>query len=378
MSALLDIEASAIAPTVLPNVSRLTPSNYAPRLLSTAVFVSPPVAELVPLIIVIPDLNFSMETDVAEFRQDKYAGQVFIRVAIDTNVDANIRLAGQYTHQGASFEIDEVSFRVSPTEDRARTEFAASTLNAALNLSHKVQFQLPIIGLDVTLGFDLPLIEISRLLQGRQTSYRLMTIERATGIQLDLPSGGFSGADIDAITFVFRAIVDRTFNHHLIKGIPITVQADSEGASRLRSLHESRVIRFGPETMSRQVLGVEIPLGPMTVRIEDLRTDEIERVRDEVAKDDGHLVTVLMRSATNQAVFELPEAPRLPKDPWDRKTQSLINLEGPLDSQLLARYNALAAGSLAGLTDKQKKRVTTRPQLRGPSLLSFLRDKLGL
>src|SRR5713226_2269581 len=32
----------------------------------------------------------------------------------------------------------------------------------------------------------------------------------------------------------------------------------------------------------------------------------------------------LIRSLTNQALFELPEAPRLPLNPWDSRIQSLI------------------------------------------------------
>jgi hypothetical protein len=96
-----------------------------------------------------------------------------------------------------------------------------------------------------------------------------MTIERATGIRFDLPQGGFSGSDIAAIIFIYRAIVDRAFTYQLINGLPIVIEADEEGAKRLRSLQGSRVIGFGPEEMSRPLLGVEIPLGTMTVKILD-------------------------------------------------------------------------------------------------------------
>ncbi len=378
MSALLDIESSAVVPAVLPHIARVTLPEYAPKVLSGLMCFPAVRLESASVRVLIPDFNFGIEGTVVQFRQDTDAGQIFIRVAIDANVEANIEFAGRLTEHESSFEIAQVSFRLAPTKDCARDDFVASTLNAALALSQRVHFQMPEGGLDLALGFDLPLIEISRLLQSRQTSHRLMTIERATGIRFDLPQGGFSGTDIAAIIFVYRAIVDRAFTYHLINGLPIVIEADEEGAKRLRSLQESRVIGFGPEEMSRQLLGVEIPLGRMTVKILDPYIVEIDRVREEVAQGDGHPVTLLFRSATNQALFELPEAPRLPPNSWDARIQALIDLERELDSRLIERYHALAAGSLAGLTDEERKRVTTRPQLNKPSLMAILKGKVGL
>lgn len=378
MSALLDTESSAVVPALLPHIGRMTLPEYAPKVLSGLMCF--PVARLasVSLRVLIPDFNLGIDAAVVQFAQDKDAGQIFIRVAIDANVEANIELAGRLTEHESSFEIAQVSFRLAPTKDCARDDFVASTLNAALALSQRVHFQMPEAGLDLALGFDLPLIEISRLLQSRQASHRLMTIERATGIRFDLPQGTFSGTDIAAIIFVYRAIVDRAFTYHLIKGLPIVIAADEEGLKRLESLQESRVIAFGPEEMSKRLLGVEIPLGRMTVKILDPYIVDIDRVREEVAQGDGHPVTVLFRSAANQALFELPEAPRLPPNSWDSRIQALIDLERELDSRLIERYHALAAGSLAGLTDEERKRVTTRPQLNKPSLLAILKERLGL
>lgn len=378
MSALLDIESSAVVPAVLPGIARVTLPEYTPKVLSGRMCFPAASLESVFLRVFIPDFNFGIDATVVQMRQDKDAGQIFIRVAIDPNVEANIEFAGRLTEHESSFEIAQVSFRLAPTKDCARDDFVASTLNAALALSQRVHFQMPEAGLDLALGFDLPLIEISRLLQSRQTSHRLMTIERATGIRFDLPQGGFSGTDIAAIIFVYRAIADRAFNDHLTTGLPKVVEANEEGAKRLKSLQESAVITFGPEDMCKGLLGVEIPLGRMTVKIQDPYIEDLDRVRDEVAQGDGHPVTVLFRSATNQALFELPDAPRLPSNPWEERIQALIDLERELDSRLIERYHALAAGSLAGLTDEERKRVTTRPQLNKPSLLAILKEKLGL
>ncbi len=378
MSALLDIESSTAVPAFLPDIARVALPEYSPKVLSGPMCFPAARLESVSLRVFIPDFNFGIDAPVVELKQDQVAGQMAMRAAIDANVEANVTIAGRTTEDDSSLEIEEVSFRLALTKDCAQDDFVASTLNAALALSQQVHFQIPEADLDLALRFDLPLIEISRLLQSRQTSHRLMTIERATGIRFDLPRGGFSGTDIAAIIFVYRAIVDRAFTYHLINGLPKVIEADEEGAKQLRSLQESRVIEFGPEEMSRSVLGVEIGLGRMIVKISDPCIVEIDRVRHEVAQGDGHPVTVLFRSATNQAVFELPEAPRLPPNPWDERIQALLLLEESLDSHLFARYNALAAGSLAGLSEEERKRITTRPQLKKPSLLALLKDRLGL
>lgn len=387
MSALLDTESSAAVPAVLPGIARVSHPEYTPKVLPfrsrTAIpqvgevahpeysqKVSPglmrlPAAspESVSLRVLMPDFNFGFDATVVQLRRDNGAGQLSMRAAVDTNVEANITFAGRVTDDGTSLEIEDVSFRLATTQDCARADFVASTLNAALGLSHRVHFQIPEISLDLALGFDLPLIEIGRLLQSRQTSHRLMTIERATGIRFDLPLGGFSGTDIAAIIFVFRAIVDRSFPYHLINGIPIVIEADEVGAQRLKSLEESPVMAFGPEEVTKRLLGLEISLGRMTLKIRDPYIVDIERVREEVVEGDAHPVTVLFRSATNQALFELPDGPRLLPNPWDARIQALIALEEALDSTLVERYHALAASTLAGLSEEEKNRVTRRVEL---------------
>lgn len=374
MSAILDIDTSADFPIAPPEVKRVILPQYSPKVQPNSADIPSlqllqivHTVEPVSLAISIPDFNSVIDGTIVQLERSEEVGSIGIKVSIDASVEANIAFAGRLNEDRESFEIEEVLFRLAPTEDCARADFVATTINAALSLSEKVYFHLP--ETIALAGFDLPLIEVSRLLQSRQTSFRLMTIERATGIRFALPPLGFSGTDIAGIIFVFRAIVDRAFTYHLINGIPIEIKADEEGAKSLRSLEESRVMAFGPEEMSKPLLGVEISLGRMTVKIPDPYIVGIERVREEIAMGDGHLVTVLVRSVTNQALFELPEAPRLPPDAWDRRTQMLIDLEETLDSHLIERYHALAASTLAGLSTEERTRVTKRVELDDDTFL---------
>jgi hypothetical protein len=378
MSALLAIESSTVVPTVLPRVARVASPQYAPRVLSSVVFVPPPRIESVSLRMLIPDFNFGIDATIVQLRQDQGAGQIFMKAAIEANVDANITFAGRLTEDGTSFEIAEVSFQLVPTQDSARADFVASTLNAALNLSHRVHFQMPEISLDLALtAFDSPLLEVSRLLQERQMAYRLMTIELATGIDFGVLPYTLLGEEVHTISFVYHSIVDRAFID-AVRDAKVVIAATEEGLQGFHLWKESPSLEFPPEKVTKTLLGRSIFLGTQTAKITDPYIVGVDRVQEELARGDGHEVTIVIRSHTNRAQYSLPEAPRLPLNPWDTRIQSLVDLERELDSRLIERYHTLAAGSLAGLTDEERKQVTTRPQLSKPSLLAILKEKLGL
>ena len=362
MSTAIEIQRSAVVPmTALGRVS---------------------VSELVPdrgLRIVIGDFKIDLDAIILEVdRERENAGDTFIRVAIAENVEADIVLSGKDTEEGPGFEINHLTIQLRATEQRAPAEFEASTLSAALKLSSELNLQVFDSRFDVPLtAFDSKLLEVSRLLQQRQIGYRLMTIERATGTDFGVLPYTLSGEEVHTINFVYRSIVDRVFIDG-VKNVKAVIPATEEGLQRFQRWRESPSLEFPPEVVTKTLLGRSIFLGTQTTKITDPYIEDVDRVQEELARGDGHEVTIVIRSHTNRAQYSLPEAPRLPLNPWNSRIQSLIDLERDLDTRLVERYHALAAGSLAGLTDEQKKRVTTRPQLNKPSLLAILMEKLGL
>jgi hypothetical protein len=112
------------------------------------------------------------------------------------------------------------------------------------------------------------------------------------------------------------------------------------------------------------------------VTISDPYIANLDKAQEEIALRDGHQVRIVVRSHANRAQYSLLTAPSLPTEPWEPAIQKLLNLESRLDAALLGRYNALAAGSLAGLTEEERKRVTARPQLE-TSLVGLLKDKIA-
>jgi hypothetical protein len=324
-----------------------------------------PLPELEPeaeLDIIVPDFDFKFSTDLCEITSPLVdSNTIFARSIFDRSVKTDLLLTGELVDGGTIFQIKETSLQFTPTRELARADFVASTLNASFALAREVRLQIPQIALDLNLKFELPLLETAQLLQTRQTAYRLMVIERATGLEFRLPQR-FSGEEIETISFVYHAIVDRSFLHIFTAGLRIDGSANEQGAASLAALL-SRPMKFGPERVSKILLGKSIELGNATATIEDPYVEDSDRIEEALRSGDGHEVGFEIRSLTNQARYELPKAPRLPKTPWDPNIRALINLESQLDARLIERYNALAAATLDGLTEEEKAVLIARPEL---------------
>ncbi|MCI0490526.1 MAG: hypothetical protein L0229_28370 [Blastocatellia bacterium] len=308
-----------------------------------------------------PDFNFRLEAPIIDFQSASKDGKVTARVAIDADVSLRLSLTGKLIEDGSKFRMEQVFISIELADQKARAEFIASTLWAMLSLDEKASLQIPQIRLDVNSHFELPLLEISNLLRNRQTAYRLMVIERATSVKFRLPNN-YSGSEIEAISYIFHAIVDRSFVWP-IDTVTVYVPATQEHLAKLPFDDGPTRQMLGPIPGMKNILGHSISLGNEELLIEDMIIGNADRVRGELACNDGHQVEMVIRSLSGQAIVKLPEAPQLPDEPWDPKTQALIDLESKLDACLVERYNALAAATLADLTEEEKAEVTARPEL---------------
>jgi hypothetical protein len=323
----------------------------------------------VSLQIIVPDFDFSLAAHLTSLTPEIESGKVAFEAAVDANVIAALILIGRLIEDGAKFRPEQVSIDVELTKQSARAEFVASTLIALLALTGEVHLQIPDIQFERKLKFDLSLREISHWLQRRQIAYRLMVIERATGVEFSLPPR-FSGDETDTIAFLYRAIVDRVFVWP-IETVVIDVPATQEWLVKLfpdkQPTHP--LFMLGPKLDTRTLLNHSIELGNVKMAIEDMIIEHADEVRRELAQNDGHLVKVVVRSLSGRARINAPEAPRLPDAPWDSRIQALIDLEPQLDARLAERYHALAAASLSGLKDEEIREILAGTEVEREALL---------
>src|SRR2546430_9414166 len=181
--------------------------------MSTAVIENQPhvTAQIISLlsangVITAPAGNLSIEISVPNFGgyfrldlielddSDIEGGRVVLKAAIDPNVSMIVTLIGESGANG--FLPLSVSFGFETSKKTAESDFRLATLRATLSLA--TQTRLVGLGLDLWFRLNESLRDISEMLKLRQTMYRIMVIEGATGT-LDVPSF-IQGEDMEAIS----------------------------------------------------------------------------------------------------------------------------------------------------------------------------------
>jgi len=306
----------------------------------------------------LPDFGSQFTAPITDFHWEKESGRVTLQTSFANDAIMALTLVGTLTNV---FHIDEVSIDIRALEDKPRAEFITSTLFALLGLSSETYLRIPAIGLDLRQSFDMSLKRISQRLQMRQTAFRLMVIERATGLELSIPEN-YSGEDIEATTYLYQAIVRRSFLWS-IGTVTVHVPATLQRLALFPTDNKPTSQQLGPTRVARKLFGHTIDLGEEELFLNDAVFENLGAVRRELAENDGHVVEVIVRPLSGTGMVALRNSPRLPEPAWHPSIQALIELEPHLDKRLADRYNALAVSTLGDLTEEAKKEVTARAEL---------------
>ncbi len=285
---------------------------------------------------------------------------IIAKFSVDRNVDLDLTLTGEWVENENKFQPEKFFLFYQIKEPRPRAHFIVASLMAVLGLAGKLDLHISNPEVSTTLNFELPLLEISKLLRRRQVAYRLMVIEEATGKRFLLPPVT-TGKEIEAIAFVYHAIIDRSFvwtSGSFELSIPATPELVSLLAQPVQPFSESREV-----ALSETVLGQPIDLGRATVTMEDAVVQCFDEAQQHLTAMDGHQVPIVIHSLSGRMRYEFTEAPSASELSWDSEIQALIDIEPQLDAALVERYHALAAATLDGLNEEEKKEITTRPEL---------------
>lgn len=306
----------------------------------------------------LPDFGLHLTAAITDFHLGKASGRVTLQTSFDNDANIAVTLVGTSTD---AFHIDEVSIDIRALANKPRAEFISSTLFALLGLCGETYLQIPAIGLDLRHSFDLSLKRISQRMQMRQTAFRLMVIERATGLEFAIPEN-YSGEDIETIAYLYRAIVLRSFVWP-IGTVTVHVPATLESLRLFPNDNMPTRQQLGPTQVVKDLFGHTIDLGEEELFLDDAVFENLAAVRSELAQNDRHPVEVIVRPLSGKGIVGLKNSPRLPEQAWDANIQALIDLEPRLNASLADHYNALAASTLADLTEEEKREVTKRPEL---------------
>lgn len=361
MNGILDIE-----PTLVSNAAWLPMPDVQRVLVANPILLQVSLREITPevsLEIAFPEFGGAFGGPVTVDTADIDSGRVIATAQITSSLDLVMSLVSESEDPTGQCTEATVEVRYHDSERRRALDvFVAYTLFALLGLSRRVDLQLHIPGIEpvVSLKFETPLPAISQYLKSRQIAYKVMVIERAAHQQFTFPTSR-SAVEVATISFAYEAIVKRSFlwpdNYD---GRMIPLPASPEGLNELLALKQERDIKFGPLPLTKTLFGKTLFLGVGTATVLDAAIEVDDESKEAMERGDGRDVQIRIRSRSGRIRYDLPEAPRLTEGFWDPNTQALIDIDSLLDAALFERYNALAAGSLAGLTDEEKARVTAR------------------
>ena len=294
------------------------------------------------------------------------------RVALESFIDPAVSLLLNLRNEPLdsdtdNLQIKQVNLGVDVSEHRPRAVFIAGSLYSMLGLAGPVNVSIPAGQINLTLYFPVELSETSGFLQGRQTSFALMVIEKATGLEFEIPEHETEG-DRNAISFAYQAIREREFLWPTDE-VTMPMLATDQSLAWIESLPTPKpigsrcMITLGPLQRKLTIFGQTVSLGDQTAFVEDGIIDDRENVHRELAARDGHVVSVRIRSLSHKVRYVFANPPQLPSDPWDENIERFIKLEDMLNERLAARYHELAASTVANLTTEETEAITARPEL---------------
>ncbi|MDQ3800987.1 MAG: hypothetical protein M3384_16315 [Acidobacteriota bacterium] len=309
------------------------------------------------------DFDYTFYFYIADFKWSLDSNEIVLFLNLDNKLVINVVLEGFWTNgKEPTFQHKSSSWNLHQKLETPISNFLLSTLWVMLNLSERVSMNMPDFNYYFTSSFNLPLNNISEILQERQIAYRLMVIESALQIPLPFPNGEIEGKDVEAISFCYHAIVDREFDW-FAKPQFIPWKANEESLSWLPETAEPTTVTFMPDIVVKHIFGIEIPLGIMTCRIDKMVIDNYEEVKENLSKLDGSVVEAKVRSINGISKMIALRVPQLSQSAWSKKLQKLIDLDSKLDSIVLDKYFALATSAFEGLTEEQKEAILERPDL---------------
>ncbi|HEY6331142.1 MAG TPA: hypothetical protein VI756_17575, partial [Blastocatellia bacterium] len=212
---------------------------------------------------------------------------------------------------------------------------------------------------------DASLIDMSQALRWRDLAYKLMVIERAAGMRFRLPSS-YSSEEVGKISFVYQAITRRSFEWPIFNvrpGLPVPLQATPADQQRVRGISGLAHCILVLSPLTDTISGEHIELGGVRVRVRRPIFLDPRELLNELAVGDGHQVIGQLTSLEGSLKITPITVPRLPGAPWNDLEQKFIDAGPFLTKRLADEYSALAASTLAGLSDDEKAELTERPEL---------------
>ena len=291
----------------------------------------------------LPKFGAKLTSEIVDLEAMNNYSEITFRSIIDIGVIASLTIRNEASAApDKNLRVKNASLRFEASEHHARSLFITDTLYALLGLAGPVRVSVPDINLDMSLQFNVPLSELSELLQRRKMYFGLLVIEKATGKKFQVPEY-ISGEDISAILFSARAILDKRFIwrvNEIVQPTPSNDETLTWFQNLKPAVANASVFKmmFGPTPTNRLVLGQEISLGSQTVLLEDAVIEDGDRVASALASRSGYVVTIRIKPLSRVGTYIFTDSPTLPDNAWDKRIRHFIEMDQALSHGLINGY----------------------------------------
>lgn len=309
------------------------------------------------------DFNVSFRFEIVDIIGDEFSSQIVFKLESEDNFFVYLKMNGHWElNEEYEFQPDNIDWNFEEKENNPTSAFILETLKTILCLSEKIKVEIPNINYHFETSIPLPLNNISEIMQTRQIAYRLMVIEKAFQVSLPFPREFIAGEELENIAFCYHAIVDRKFEW-AVESFTLFPPAIEENLKYLPSENTSYHLTFPTLNEIRFIFNQELFFGNFLIYIEKTMLENYEEVKEKFDKLDGQPVGMTVKSLNGKIKYISLNAPKLPKNAWNKKTRKLIDLDEKFNTEFLEKYFNLAASTLKGLSEEQKKSITERPKL---------------
>lgn len=307
------------------------------------------------------DINFGFE--FLDIIHNYEANQLVFILGIENLAVIELDVIGEW--QGGNsknFVPNGLNLKLVKKFPNPASAFFVSTLWSTIGLSQKLYIKIPEIRFDVSATLELPVKEISTLLQERQVAQRVLIIETALDTELPFPDGFIPGTEVENIAFCYHAIFDREFYW---SATPKTMiwYSNTESLPWLPSSDKPSPLTFKPELVTKTIFGRELKLGLMTGTIDDAIIDNYDEVKEKLSKLNNEPIYIQLRSVSGKSKIISFDVPSFDIELWVESFRNLYDLEKLLDEKLVEKYYEVATSTLNFLNQEKKNAIIERPQI---------------
>lgn len=309
------------------------------------------------------DFDNIFRFEIIDIIGNEFSDQIVFRLNYSDAFIITLELNGYWELDNEpKFQLTHIDWTFEEVGEKPVNAFLLKTFKAFLCLSNNVKVEIPKIKYFFKCTLPLTLNKISEILQNRQLAYRLMVIEKTFKVPLTFPKRFIEGHEVADIAFCYHSIIEREFEWPCNE-LTFFPTSTEKFIDLLPPTNTAFPLKFPTQNEIKEIFGKRLNLGQFWIEIPKAIVENYEEASEKLKKLNGEKVKVIIKSETGLMKYTTIDLPELSDKAFGKNLKQYFNLDEKFNSLFLDRYFNLASSTLEGLSEKQKKAITKRPEL---------------